>query len=103
MKFRIPKPKSKAGGLIELVVIVALALGLALAIQAWLRHPPPNPRGAVGGDAEGPRRRPARAVESLHLPPARPEDRQHGRLPPARRGRVEQRMWRARQKGAADR
>ena len=35
----IPKPQSRAGGLVELVVIVALALGLALAIQAWLVKP----------------------------------------------------------------
>ena len=38
-KLEIPKPQSRAGGLIELVVIVALALGLALAIQAWLVKP----------------------------------------------------------------
>ena len=36
---RIPKPKSRAGGLIELVVIVALALSLALAVQAWAVKP----------------------------------------------------------------
>ncbi|HWB70230.1 MAG TPA: signal peptidase I [Solirubrobacterales bacterium] len=35
----VPKPKGPAGGLVELVVIVALALGLALAIQAWLVKP----------------------------------------------------------------
>ena len=35
----IPKPKTRAGGLIELVVIVALAIGLALVIQAWLVKP----------------------------------------------------------------
>lgn len=35
----IPKPKGRAGGLVELVVIVALALGLALAIQAWVVKP----------------------------------------------------------------
>ncbi|MFI5028828.1 MAG: signal peptidase I, partial [Solirubrobacterales bacterium] len=39
MKLSIPKPQSRVGGLIELVVIVALALGLALAIQAWLVKP----------------------------------------------------------------
>ncbi len=38
-KLKIPKPESRLGGLIELVVIVALALGLALAIQAWLIKP----------------------------------------------------------------
>src|ERR1700742_905437 len=47
MKFRIPKPKSKAGGLIELVVIVALALGLALAIQAWVVKPYQIPSGSM--------------------------------------------------------
>ena len=35
----IPKPQGKGGGLVELVVIVALAIGLALAIQAWLVKP----------------------------------------------------------------
>ena len=38
-KTEIPKPQSTAGGLIELVVIVALALALALGIQAWLVKP----------------------------------------------------------------
>ena len=47
MNFRIPKPKSRAGGLIELVVIVALALGLALAIQAWLVKPYQIPSGSM--------------------------------------------------------
>ena len=47
MNFRIPKPKSKAGGLIELVVIVALALGLALAIQAWIVKPYQIPSGSM--------------------------------------------------------
>ena len=47
MNLRIPKPKSKAGGLIELVVIVALALGLALAIQAWIVKPYQIPSGSM--------------------------------------------------------
>ncbi|HVV89971.1 MAG TPA: signal peptidase I, partial [Solirubrobacterales bacterium] len=47
MKFRIPKPQTKAGGLIELVVIVALALGLALAIQAWIVKPYQIPSGSM--------------------------------------------------------
>jgi signal peptidase I len=47
LRFRIPKPKSKAGGLIELVVIVALALGLALAIQAWVVKPYQIPSGSM--------------------------------------------------------
>ncbi len=38
-RFSIPKPKGRAGGLVELVVIVVLAIGLALAIQAWLVKP----------------------------------------------------------------
>jgi signal peptidase I len=47
VNLRIPKPKSKAGGLIELVVIVALALGLALAIQAWIVKPYQIPSGSM--------------------------------------------------------
>jgi len=47
VNFRIPKPKSKAGGVIELVVIVALALGLALAIQAWIVKPYQIPSGSM--------------------------------------------------------
>jgi signal peptidase I len=47
VNFRIPKPKSKAGGLIELVVIVALALGLALAIQRWVVKPYQIPSGSM--------------------------------------------------------
>jgi len=47
VNFRIPKPKSKAGGLIELVVIVALALGLALGIQAWIVKPYQIPSGSM--------------------------------------------------------
>ncbi|MBS1675874.1 MAG: signal peptidase I [Actinobacteria bacterium] len=47
MKLSLPKPKSKAGGLIELVVIVALALGVALAIQAWVVKPYQIPSGSM--------------------------------------------------------
>ncbi|HEX6228809.1 MAG TPA: signal peptidase I [Solirubrobacterales bacterium] len=36
---RIPKAQSRAGALAELVVIVALALGFALALQAWVVKP----------------------------------------------------------------
>ena len=39
LKPRIPKPESTAGGLVELVVIVALALGLALAAPGVLVKP----------------------------------------------------------------
>ncbi|MGB7587117.1 MAG: signal peptidase I [Solirubrobacterales bacterium] len=39
MKLSIPKPQSRRGALIELAVIVALALSLALAIQAWAVKP----------------------------------------------------------------
>jgi signal peptidase I len=46
-RFSIPKPKGKAGGLIELVVIVALAVGLALAIQAFLIKPYKIPSGSM--------------------------------------------------------
>ena len=39
--------RAKRGGLIELVVIVALALGLALAIQAWVVKPYQIPSGSM--------------------------------------------------------
>ena len=42
-----PKPKSRAGGLIELVVIVTLALSLALAVQAWAVKPYQIPSGSM--------------------------------------------------------
>jgi signal peptidase I len=35
----IPKPQTREGGLVELIVIVALALGLALGLQAWVVKP----------------------------------------------------------------
>lgn len=35
----IPKPQGKAGGLVELAVIVAFAVGLAFAVQAWIVKP----------------------------------------------------------------
>jgi signal peptidase I len=47
LKFAIPRPKSRAGRLIELVAIVVLALGLALAIQAWLIKPYQIPSGSM--------------------------------------------------------
>jgi signal peptidase I len=47
VRFRVPKPKSKAGGLIELVVIVAVALGLAFTIQAWIVKPYKIPSGSM--------------------------------------------------------
>ncbi len=43
----LPKPKGKAGGLVELVVIVAVALGLAFAIQAWVVKPYKIPSGSM--------------------------------------------------------
>ncbi|MGA9634245.1 MAG: signal peptidase I, partial [Solirubrobacterales bacterium] len=36
---RVPRPHSTQGALLELVVIVALALGLALGIQAFIVKP----------------------------------------------------------------
>ena len=50
-------------------MIVALALGLALAIQAWLVKPYQIPSRVDGAD---PRRRPARAGQPLPLPLHRP-------------------------------
>jgi signal peptidase I len=43
----IPKPKSALGGLVELVVIVALAIGLALGIQAVVVKPFQIPSGSM--------------------------------------------------------
>ncbi len=47
MRRYIPKPKSRLGGLIELVVTVALALSLALAVQAWAVKPYQIPSGSM--------------------------------------------------------
>jgi signal peptidase I len=47
VNLKIPKPRGKVGGLIELVVIVAIALGLALAIQAWIVKPYKIPSGSM--------------------------------------------------------
>jgi signal peptidase I len=46
-KLRIPRPRGRLGGLVELVVIVALALGLALAVQAWVVKPYQIPSGSM--------------------------------------------------------
>jgi signal peptidase I len=43
----IPKPKSAGGSFVELVVIVVLALGLALLIQAFLVKPYQIPSGSM--------------------------------------------------------
>jgi len=43
----LPKPKGRAGGLVELVVIVVIAIGLALAIQAWIVKPYKIPSGSM--------------------------------------------------------
>jgi len=43
----IPKPTTGRGGLVELVVIVALAIGLALLIQAFLVKPYQIPSGSM--------------------------------------------------------
>lgn len=47
MRFGIPKPTGRAGGLIELVATVALALGLAFATQAWAVKPYKIPSGSM--------------------------------------------------------
>ncbi len=41
------KPRGRFGGLIELVVIIALALSLALAVQAWAVKPYQIPSGSM--------------------------------------------------------
>ncbi|MBX7190330.1 MAG: signal peptidase I, partial [Solirubrobacterales bacterium] len=47
MSPKIPKPKTAGGSFVELVVIVALALGLALLIQAFLIKPYQIPSGSM--------------------------------------------------------
>ena len=42
-----PKSKSTLGAIVELVVIIAIALGLALAIQAWIVKPYKIPSGSM--------------------------------------------------------
>ncbi len=46
-KPRVPRSKSLARSIVELVVIVAVALGLALAIQAWIIKPYKIPSGSM--------------------------------------------------------
>ena len=77
-------PRSRTtgrGAFVELVVIVALALGLALVIQAFIVKPYRIPSRVDGADA---RHRPAGARQPDRLPLRRPRDRRHRRLPPAR-------------------
>ena len=47
MKRLMPAPTSPAGKLLELIVIVLLALGFALAIQAWVVKPYRIPSGSM--------------------------------------------------------
>lgn len=47
LRHLIPRPKSRAGGVVELAVIILLALGLALTIQAWLVKPYQIPSGSM--------------------------------------------------------
>ncbi len=47
MKFGRNRPKSTVGSLIELVVIIAVALGLALGIQQFLIKPYRIPSGSM--------------------------------------------------------
>ena len=44
---RIPKPQSTVGGLLEVAAIVALAIGLALGVQAYLVKPFQIPSGSM--------------------------------------------------------
>ena len=43
----IPKPKSTLGSIVELAVIIAIALGLALLIQAFIVKPYRIPSGSM--------------------------------------------------------
>ena len=75
------RQKSAGSSLLELVVIVAVALGLALGIQAFLVKPYRIPSESMVPDARG---RPARARQPHRQPLQRPRGRRHRRLPPAR-------------------
>ena len=73
-----------AGSLLELVLIVAVALGLALGIQAFLVKPYRIPSESMVPTLAG---RPARARQPHRRALQRPVRRRRGRLPPARRRR----------------
>jgi signal peptidase I len=47
LRLHIPKPETRLGGFVELVVIVGLALFMALAIQAWAVKPYQIPSGSM--------------------------------------------------------
>ena len=81
----IAKPSTARGGLVELVVIVALALGLALGIQAFLIKPYQIPSGSMEPTLDiGQRVLVNRFI--YHF--SSPGDRRHRRLSPARRART---------------
>ena len=95
----IPKPTTGRGALVELVLIVALAIGLALGIQAFIVKPYQIPSPLDGAD---PRRRPAGAREPVLLPARRrSRDRRHRRLPSAGRRRARQRSAVSRSRNGA--
>ena len=79
-KLKIPKPQSTAGGLVELVVIVALALGLALGDPGVARQAVPDPLRSRWS----PRSTSASGSWSTASSTTSPtRDRRHRRLPPA--------------------
>ena len=85
--------KSAGGSLVELVMIVAVALGLALGIQAFLVKPYRIPSGSMVPTLKvGQRVLVNRIGDALQ----RPEDRRHRRLPSARRARRARRHLRRR-------
>jgi signal peptidase I len=47
VNLRLPKPETRLGGLVELVVIVVLAIFMAFAIQAWAVKPYQIPSGSM--------------------------------------------------------
>ena len=80
----IPKPKTARGGLVELVVIVALALGLALGIQAFIVKPYQIPSESMEPTLDVGQRV---LVNRFIYHFTDPGDRRHRRLPPAGRRR----------------
>ncbi len=77
--------KSAGSSLLELVVIVAVALGMALAIQAFLVKPYRIPSESMVPTLD---RRPARPGQPRRHALRRAEGRGHPRVPPAGRRRV---------------
>ena len=81
-RLKVPRPHSTQGALLELVIIVALALGLALGIQAFIVKPYQIPSESMEPTLDVGQRV---LVNRFLYHFKRSPDRGHRRLPPARR------------------